>query len=181
MSVKHAVLGLVIERPGYGYELIQRLGERIGSWQPSTTAVYPALHVLSRGQLIRARTEAGAHRGVVWYEATDAGVEHFRAWMDGPTEPSPLREELLVKLAFARVEDIPRLIELTREQEQACLDRIVALSGPGDPGELLAREKLWPVLAGLLLRDAEVARLRATITSLQRCRATMKQVLRDAS
>jgi hypothetical protein len=31
MSAKHAVLGLVIERPGYGYQLPQRRDERFGS------------------------------------------------------------------------------------------------------------------------------------------------------
>jgi len=31
MSAKHAILGLVIERPGYGYQLAQRLEERFGS------------------------------------------------------------------------------------------------------------------------------------------------------
>lgn len=177
MSVKHAVLGLVLERPGYGYELIQRLEERVGGWKPSATAVYPALQLLSRRELIRARETPGGHRGVVWYEATDAGEDHFRAWMDTPSEIAPLREELLLKLAFARVEDLPRLIDLTREQEQACLDRIVELSGPGDV-ELLAEERHpWPVLAGLLLRDAELDRLRTSIATLQRCRSTMKAAL----
>ena len=28
MSAKYAILGLVIERPGYGYQLAQRLEER---------------------------------------------------------------------------------------------------------------------------------------------------------
>lgn len=178
MSVKHAVLGLVIERPGYGYELIQRLEERVGGWKPSGTAVYPALQLLGRQELIQARKTAGGHRGVVWYEATDAGEEHFRLWMDGPSEVSPLREELLLKLAFARVEDLPRLIDLTREQEQACLDRVVELSDSGDVAALAEQDKPWPVLAGVLLRDAELTRLRATISTLQRCRATMKATLR---
>jgi DNA-binding PadR family transcriptional regulator len=178
VSVKHAVLGLVIERPGYGYELIQRLEERVGGWKPSATAVYPALQLLSRRELIRARETPGGHRGVIWYEATEAGEEHFRTWMDTPSDLAPLREELLLKLAFARVEDLPRLIELTREQEQACLDRIVELTGPGDVEALAAEDKPWPMLAGLLLRDAELDRLRASIATLQRCRATMKAALR---
>ena len=55
MSVKHAVLGLVIERPGYGYELIQRLEQRIEGWRPSETAVYPALRSLRAEGMIRAR------------------------------------------------------------------------------------------------------------------------------
>ena len=35
MSAKYAILGLVIERPGYGYQLAQRLEQRFGSSRPS--------------------------------------------------------------------------------------------------------------------------------------------------
>jgi DNA-binding PadR family transcriptional regulator len=182
MSVKHAVLGLVIEKPGYGYELIQRLGTRIEGWRPSYSAVYPALHLLRRQEMIRAREVSGqaapAHKSVVWYEATEKGHEHFRAWMVAACEPAPLRDELQVKIAFAGIEDLPRLVELTREQEQACLDRVLALTGAGTQEELLAREKEWQVIGQLLLRDAEVAHLRTTIVNLQRCRAAMKRAIR---
>ncbi len=182
MSVKHAVLGLVIEKPGYGYELIQRLGTRIEGWRPSYSAVYPALHLLRRQEMIRAREVSGqaapAHKSVVWYEATEKGRDHFQAWMLAPSEPAPLRDELQVKIAFADVEDLPRLVELTREQEQACLDRVLSLTGAGAQTDLLAREKDWRVVGQLLLRDAEVAHLRATIVNLQRCRAAMKRAIR---
>jgi DNA-binding PadR family transcriptional regulator len=182
MSVKHAVLGLVIEKPGYGYELIQRLGSRIESWRPSYSAVYPALHLLRRQEMIRAREVSGqaapAHKSVVWYEATEKGRDHFQAWMLAPSEPAPLRDELQVKIAFAGVEDLPRLVELTREQEQACLDRVLALTGAGAHEDLIAREKDWRVVGHLLLRDAEVAHLRTTIVNLQRCRAAMKRAIR---
>jgi DNA-binding PadR family transcriptional regulator len=183
MSVKHAVLGLVIEKPGYGYELIQRLGERIEGWRPSYSSVYPALHLLRRQDLIRAREasaggEGSAHRSVVWYEATDAGRSQFRAWMVAPTVPAPLRDELQVKIAFADVEDLPRLVELTREQEQACLDRLLELTGPGETEALGDAALEWRVVGQLLLRDAELAHLRTTIVNLQRCRAAMKRATR---
>ncbi len=183
MSVKHAVLGLVIEKPGYGYELIQRLGERIEGWRPSYSSVYPALHLLRRHEMIRAReTSAGgerpAHRSVVWYEATDVGRVHFREWMDAATEPAPLRDELQVKIAFAAIEDLPRLVELTREQEQACLDRVLALTSTRGAELRATGEQEWRLVGQLLLRDAEIAHLRTTIVNLQRCRAAMKRATR---
>ncbi|HVR05288.1 MAG TPA: helix-turn-helix transcriptional regulator, partial [Solirubrobacteraceae bacterium] len=46
MSAKQAVLGLVIERPGYGYDLAQRLRERFGSSGFAPTGVYSALDQL---------------------------------------------------------------------------------------------------------------------------------------
>ena len=52
LSAKYAVLGLVIERPGYGYQLAQRLQERFGSCAFAPSGVYSALDQLSREQLV---------------------------------------------------------------------------------------------------------------------------------
>ena len=58
MSAKNAVLGLVIERPGYGYDLARRLEERFGSSGFAPTGVYSALDQLSSERLVRS---AGSH------------------------------------------------------------------------------------------------------------------------
>ncbi len=86
MSAKHAVLGLVIERPGYGYQLAQRLDERFGSSGFAPSGVYSALDQLSRDDLVRSAGEMGAgpaRRAAprTIYEATEEGVDHFEAWM----------------------------------------------------------------------------------------------------
>lgn len=178
MSVKHAVLGLVIERPGYGYELVQRLEQRIEGWRPSETAVYPALRSLRTDGMIRARDVAGstgsAHRGVVWYEATDAGREEFRAWVRAPAELSPQRDAFALRVAFARVEDLPCLVELTRELEQACLDRMAEL-GEQHPAD--ARADDWRDVGQLWLRRTEAAQLAVKIEAMQHVRAAMKRTI----
>lgn len=182
MSVKHAVLGLVIERPGYGYELIQRVEERIGGWRPSKVAVYPALHQLRREQLIQERDSrdhvAPAHRGVTWYEATAAGRAHFKEWMHGPLEPAPLRDEMRIRIAFATVEELPRLVELTRELEQSCLTRVEELGHGGDVDELLDPDVEWHVIGQLWLRRTEAEHLALTVQALQDARKQMKQAIK---
>lgn len=180
MSVKHAVLGLVIERPGYGYELIQRLDERAGGWRPSRTAVYPALHQLSDEQAVRVRQDASAHRGVTWYEATEKGRADFEAWLLGPTEPAPLRDALRMKIAFASLEHLPRLVELTRDVEQECLDRIEQLTAAGDLDELAREDAPWRVVGQAWLRRTEAAHLASTIEALQDVRRDMKAAIRRA-
>jgi DNA-binding PadR family transcriptional regulator len=60
MSAKYAVLGLVIERPGYGYQLAQRLEERFGSSEFAPSGVYSALDQLSRDAYIRSRSPTDA-------------------------------------------------------------------------------------------------------------------------
>ncbi len=62
MSAKNAVLGLVIERPGYGYDLARRLEERFGSSGFAPTGVYSALDQLSSEELVRSAGLAGGRR-----------------------------------------------------------------------------------------------------------------------
>src|SRR3954451_1405103 len=105
MSAKHAVLGLVIERPGYGYQLAQRLDERFGSSGFAPSGVYSALDQLSRDELVRSAGELGpgpARRAAprTIYEATEEGVDHFESWMLDPSPTPPLRDELHMKIAL---------------------------------------------------------------------------------
>jgi DNA-binding PadR family transcriptional regulator len=177
MSVKMAVLGLVIERPGYGYELRQRLDERVEGLQLSDSAVYPALESLWRTGLIRKRGRDGhAHRQRVWYEKTDQGVEKFDGWMDAPSELAPLRGSLRLKIAVATIERLPKLIEETREQEQALLDRIEGLTRAHEVASLDSDE--WAGTGRLVLRRTDVKLLQAEIEALQEVRAEMKRALR---
>jgi DNA-binding PadR family transcriptional regulator len=183
MSVKHAVLGLVIERPGYGYELIQRLEQRIEGWRTSETAVYPALRSLRAEGMIRARDAAvegivSAHRGVVWYEATDAGHEELRAWVRAPSDLAPQRDPFWLKVAFARPEDLPWLVELARELESACLERMAELGEQGGSVEDLRRQDVeWRDIGQAWLRRTEAAQLAVRIEAVQQIRAAMKRAI----
>jgi DNA-binding PadR family transcriptional regulator len=184
MSVKHAVLGLVIERPGYGYELIQRLEQRIEGWRPSETAVYPALRSLRAEGMIRAReatadgAAVSAHRGVVWYEATDVGREEFRAWVRAPTDLAPQRDPFWLKVAFASPEDLPWLVELARELEAACLERMAELGEQGGSVEDLRRDEVeWQEIGQAWLRRTEAAQLAVRIEAVQQIRAAMKRAI----
>lgn len=184
MSVKHAVLGLVIERPGYGYELIQRLEQRIEGWRPSETAVYPALRSLRAEGMIRAREATAdgpavsAHRGVVWYEATEEGRDEFRTWVRAPTDLAPQRDPFSLKVAFASPDDLPHLVELARELESACLERMAELSEQGDKVEDLRRADVeWREIGQAWLRRTEAAQLSVRIEAVQQIRAAMKRAI----
>lgn len=179
MSVKQAVLGLVIERPGYGYELVQRFEERIGGWRPSPTAVYPALGRLNDAGAVQRRVESSAHRNVTWYEATAKGREDFKTWMLKPAGLMPLRDDMHLKIAFASFEDLKALIELTRAQEQTCLDRVDELTGGGvEVDALMDADAEWRFIGQAWLLRTEVAQLATTIESLQDARKLMKDALR---
>jgi DNA-binding PadR family transcriptional regulator len=79
MSARYAVLGLLIEEPDHGYQLAQRMQERLGSPQVRSTYVYRLLQELEREELIRrAREEPrGAGSPRVVFEVTALGERDF--------------------------------------------------------------------------------------------------------
>jgi len=186
MSVKYAVLGLLAQRRGYGYDLVQRFEEQVGpAWQLNAGAIYVALDKLEQEGLVRPvttgdggapltrrRTARGAPR--VIYEATPQGLERFEEWMATGSQRSPLREELHLKLALSQPRNLPRLIELTYEQEQGCLERLEEHLGGPSFDDLLASPQPWSAVASVMVRDAEVAHLQATVEWLRRIREAMR-------
>jgi DNA-binding PadR family transcriptional regulator len=183
MSAKHAVLGLVIERPGYGYQLAQRLDERFGSSGFAPSGVYSALDQLTRDEFVRSAGEMGAGRASraaprTIYEATEEGVDHFEAWMLGSSSTPPLRDELHMKIALCQPRNLPRLIDMVYGQELACLGRLRDLRRLADEEPGGSQE--WSRLMRVLARDAEVAFWNARIEWLQGARELLEQ-LRDES
>lgn len=186
MSVKYAVLGLLVQRRGYGYDLVQRFEEQVGpAWQLNAGAIYVALDKLEQEGLVRPvpgddeavaptrrRTVRGAPRVV--YEPTERGLGRFDEWMAATSSLAPLREELHLKLALSRPADLPRLIELTHEQERSCVERLEEHEGERDVDALVAEAPSWPAVAAAMVRDAEVEHLHATIRWLRRVREAMR-------
>ncbi|ERR1022692_2871177 len=180
MSAKNAVLGLVIERPGYGYDLARRLQERFGSSGFAPTGVYSALDQLRSDELVcsagaraGAENERGAPRTI--YEATPKGIDHFEEWMLEGSSLAPVRDELYMKIALSRPHNLSRLIELARTQERDCLTRLQQLRQPAGQAQQ-GRPKAWPEVAVLLVRDAEIRQLQARIEWLQKARIVMDKL-----
>ncbi|MCW3018546.1 MAG: transcriptional regulator, PadR-like family [Solirubrobacterales bacterium] len=191
MSAKYAILGLVIERPGYGYQLAQRLEERFGSSCFAPSGVYSALDQLSRDELVRAAGEIGpgpARRSAprMIYEATERGAEHFEAWILGSSPTPPLRDELHMKIALCRPDNLPRLIDLVYGQELVCIGRLRELTqgsdgagaSAGESGaQMTAAPQDWSSLMRALSRDAEIALWKARIEWLRSAKELLRRQL----
>lgn len=166
MSLKHAVLALIAERRGYGYELVQRFEERVGpGWCLNPSSVYPALDQLERAGLATSAARRGGTRRSprVVYAPTPAGIVELEAWTTTvDARPAPVRADLHLRIAFARAEHRPRLAAHLAAQEHGC-------------GALLAR---YPQAADddarALVDAAVVARLRAELAWLARARAALE-------
>jgi len=179
MSAKNAVLGLVIERPGYGYDLARRLQERFGSSGFAPTGVYSALDQLTSEALVRSagRRDNGANERAAprtIYEATPKGIDRFEEWMLRSSSLAPVRDELYMKLALSKPHNLSRLIELAQAQEEDCLARLAHLKRPATRPR--GGPTAWPEVAVLLVRDAEVRQLQARVEWLQKARSIMSRL-----
>lgn len=133
MGTGELVLGLVIEEPANSYEVDQRLEERFrvagyarGTGRQAVIRLLKAGHVRPvPGQAVPDDDE---DTDGLAYEATEAGVAHFRTWLHGSLELPLLREDLLAKLTLCGPEDFPRMIELIRGAEMACTSRLGGLN-----------------------------------------------------
>jgi len=73
-QIRTALLGELVEGPGHGYELMQRLEDKSGgAWRPSPGSVYPTLQMLEDEGLVRS-VERDDKKV---YEITDAGRTEF--------------------------------------------------------------------------------------------------------
>lgn len=125
-----AVLGLLLERPSYGYELDQRFrrafSEGPAAWELSQQAIYNHLRRLQRRGLITAE-ETGISREISaqrstrqLYRASPEGARTMREWLASPMSPRPSREEVLIRLHFGETDDQEVRQVLSRHAE-ACL------------------------------------------------------------
>jgi DNA-binding PadR family transcriptional regulator len=69
-DIRTALLAVLLDGPGHGYDVIQKLEEKSGGgWRPSPGSVYPTLQLLEDEGLVRS-TERDGKRV---FEITDAG------------------------------------------------------------------------------------------------------------
>jgi len=174
VSTKHVVLGLLIERRGYGYELQQRLRTRFAFLSPSENAVYPILDKLERDGLIVVdeRKPARTRRGheIVIYAATPDGEDEFVRWLGEPCDIGQAREEIYVKLVLSNPIHWPRVIAMAEGLEKACLTAVRELQRNGQPTleQLMDDDPPDSLVVAVLVDDAELLRLRALLHWLQR-------------
>ena len=135
LSTKHVVLGLLIERPGYGYDLMKRARSRFGFLGLSENFVYKTLERLEQDGWIEDigdKRPGGTRRGAprVMYRVTPVGWVRFKAWMATPSERAVLRDELQAKLSLSEPDDLPELLSVAEAQAAECVAELAALQRP---------------------------------------------------
>ena len=117
MSLRHALLGLLVDRRASGYDLLKLFdGTMANVWPASQSQIYTELTKLAADDLITV-TEAGP-RGRKEYALTDTGLAELRHWLTGTEPPRPVRNPALLRTFFLGV--------LTPDQRRAYLEGLAA-------------------------------------------------------
>lgn len=104
MSAKHALLGLLLHKPAYRYQLGDRLQERLGpAWRINSGQLYQTVGRLECDGLIERIDRAGEDQGERHvFAITSAGTVEFERWFDDTISRARLaRRPLLVKITLA--------------------------------------------------------------------------------
>jgi DNA-binding PadR family transcriptional regulator len=173
--LRGALLGLLLERPGHGGDLANRLAARLGeTWRVDTNDVYRLLEQLEKTGLAVSRDEPkrnNHHRTHLVYYPTEEASEALTLWMETLLPREPVRLGLQAKLSVAREEDAERLLAALRAYERECLV-LAQLVSPAD-----GRGRSWTSMCLDCTRDGVYAQLEVEVTWASRTRQRINEFL----
>jgi len=123
--VNWALLGLVIDRPSYAYELAQRFERTYGSALPlsSVSHAYAALGTLKDRELVEELPARKTGRQPKpHYRATAKGMEEYHAWLIGQVADERRRQKVFLLQLTTLTRNPCNAMQILDDYEQACLD-----------------------------------------------------------
>ncbi|MFN8543829.1 MAG: helix-turn-helix transcriptional regulator [Candidatus Binatia bacterium] len=119
MHLRYALLALLLEGEGHGYELLKRFTLRLGPfWQPNIGQVYQLLHELEQRGLITSRDQRTGTRLKRLFHVTTRGDRALRTWLGRrPGWPPPVRDEIFVRCLAVERDGYAAMIEQLARQE----------------------------------------------------------------
>ncbi|MFE7549679.1 PadR family transcriptional regulator [Streptomyces gardneri] len=140
MSLPHAILTALLEKPSSGLELTRRFDRSIGYfWSATHQQIYRELGRLEQAGHIRALPAPVPARGQKKeYEVLPAGRGELSDWVARSEDPKPMRSALLLRMRAAAIvgaeglrAELERHLALHREQ----LDEYLAIEERDFPAD----------------------------------------------
>ncbi|NDZ78062.1 PadR family transcriptional regulator [Streptomyces sp. SID10853] len=104
MSLPHAILTALLEKPSSGLELTRRFDRSIGYfWSATHQQIYRELAKLEQSGFIRPLPQQPSRGRKREYEVLPEGRAELTAWVAGSEDPRPVRDPLLLRLRAAAV------------------------------------------------------------------------------
>ncbi len=193
MSIKHALLGILAERPRHGYDLKRAFEDKVGDfWSLNYGQIYTTLERLHKNGLVEYEDiEQSDKPDKKIYRVTKAGMEEFQEWRVRPVkaEPRALRDELFLKIMFMDEEEYPGILSLIQSQQSVYMAHMMQLTNRKFEIEQSARRELEQAeseeerrrierekLIGVLLIDVALHHAEADIRWLRHCEAKISDL-----
>jgi DNA-binding PadR family transcriptional regulator len=159
MSLRYALLGLLADEPGSGYELARRFEDTLDryAWHAKHNQIYQELNRLAEDRLVEVVAEGA--RGRKTYAITEAGRTSLVEWLRNPPDSGVVRNEFLLRLFLTFVlepAEARQQLQQYAEHAQKRLDHLNALIAALPPedvapplkfGHLAATFGLWQLPA----------------------------------
>jgi DNA-binding PadR family transcriptional regulator len=102
MSLRHALLGLLVDRSASGYDLLKLFNTSLANvWPATQSQIYTELNKLADAGLIAVAAEGP--RGRKQYALTDEGLAELRHWLTETEPQHSRRSEVLLRVFFLGV------------------------------------------------------------------------------
>jgi DNA-binding PadR family transcriptional regulator len=139
MSLRHALLGLINERPASGYELLHTFNTSLANvWPANQSQVYGELTRLSEAGLLDVR--ADGPRGRKEYSITETGRAELVHWL-ADTEPNRVRRsESLLRVFFLGNLTHAQATDYLHQEGEISDDRLKRLREMADHGNWEAHD-----------------------------------------
>jgi DNA-binding PadR family transcriptional regulator len=149
MSAKHAMLGVLLDRPAYPYQVADQLQQRMGpAWKVNSGQVYNTIKGMEKDGLIeRVESVPNDHEDRHVFAITAKGVLEFQHWFEKTASVVRLsRRPLLVQITFAGQHRLRDAMAKVDAYELECAKELKQIAGmrealPAD-GALIRADRL---------------------------------------
>ena len=126
MALAHTILTVLSEQPATGYDISKRFEESVSCyWKASQQQIYRELGKMEQAGWVRFDliSQAGKPDKKL-YHPTQAGQAELARWYREPTEPAPIREDLLVRVLAGAFMPPDQLVAELHRRRQSHLDQL---------------------------------------------------------
>lgn len=177
MSVRHAVLGLLVQRPRHGYELRAAFEAVVGgaeTWDVKPSQIYSTLTRLEESGFVREHgtlQDSGPEKRT--YAITPQGRAALSEWFGSAVENDHQRDEFFIKLMLSLVTamaDPRKLIQIQRTRLYQDMHQLTVHRSRSDPHYELAR---------ILLYDKAIMHLEADLRWMDTIETRLDEIMRQ--
>jgi DNA-binding PadR family transcriptional regulator len=177
-DTRYAILGLLARKPSHGYELATSFDELFGPGSKINVGqVSDILSAFRETGWAECMPSRRGRRELKIHQITHAGDQALTDWHTEPCGGTPFqRETFYLKLALARPQDAPHLLESIALREQACVDLLRHYAN--DASHVPEEADEWETLTRGTIDEAASIRYQGELDLLSKTRKRIERFLK---